>query len=128
MKVNDLAATLAQTLRTGNIHVGSGTGEGLTPVMKLAEWDVDSVRSHFVFPTTGCHCAPLAHHALGIEASCRFSFYLYNTFDEVDRAVDALADIVSFGSDASKQHLELEGTGKASIARPLQPDPRGSLS
>jgi cysteine desulfurase/selenocysteine lyase len=76
----------------------------------------------------GCHCVPLAHHALGIEASCRFSFYLYNTFDEVDRAVDALAEIVSFGSDASKQHLELEGTGKASIARPLQPDPRGSLS
>jgi cysteine desulfurase/selenocysteine lyase len=53
MKVNDLAATLAQALRKGNIHVGSGTGEGLTPVMKLAEWDVDSVRSHFVFPTTG---------------------------------------------------------------------------
>lgn len=42
----------------------------------------------------GCHCAPLAHHVLGIEASCRFGFYLYNTFDEVDRAVDALADIV----------------------------------
>jgi cysteine desulfurase/selenocysteine lyase len=76
----------------------------------------------------GCHCAPLAHHALGIEASCRFSFYLYNTFDEVDRAVDALADIVSSGSDASKQRLELEGTGKALIARPLQPDPRWSLS
>ena len=51
----------------------------------------------------GCHCAPLAHHAFGIEASCRFSFYLYNTFDEVERAVDALADIASLGSAASSR-------------------------
>ncbi len=29
----------------------------------------------------GCHCATLAHHALGLNppASCRLSFYLYNT-------------------------------------------------
>jgi len=45
----------------------------------------------------GCHCATLAHEALGIGASCRLSFYLYNTIDEVDRAVDALAAIVSAG-------------------------------
>src|SRR5215831_5659769 len=33
----------------------------------------------------GCHCATLAHHALGLDppASCRLSFYLYNTPDEV---------------------------------------------
>ena len=43
----------------------------------------------------GCHCASLAHRALGIDASCRFSFYLYNSFDDVDRAVDALAHIVN---------------------------------
>lgn len=43
----------------------------------------------------GCHCASLAHRALGIEASCRLSFYLYNTLAEVERAVDALAHIVS---------------------------------
>jgi cysteine desulfurase/selenocysteine lyase len=41
----------------------------------------------------GCHCATLAHHALGLTppASCRLSFYLYNTLDEVDRAVAAVA-------------------------------------
>jgi cysteine desulfurase/selenocysteine lyase len=41
----------------------------------------------------GCHCATLAHHALGLSppASCRLSFYLYNTLDEVDQAVDAVA-------------------------------------
>jgi cysteine desulfurase/selenocysteine lyase len=43
----------------------------------------------------GCHCATLAHHALGLTppASCRLSFYLYNTPDEVDRAVEAVATI-----------------------------------
>jgi cysteine desulfurase/selenocysteine lyase len=39
----------------------------------------------------GCHCATLAHHALGLPASCRLSFYLYNTPDEVDRAVEVVA-------------------------------------
>jgi cysteine desulfurase/selenocysteine lyase len=45
----------------------------------------------------GCHCATLAHRALQLDppASCRLSFYLYNTLDEVDRAVDALAAIVT---------------------------------
>jgi cysteine desulfurase / selenocysteine lyase len=45
----------------------------------------------------GCHCAALAHRHLGIEpaASCRLSFYLYNTTDDVDRATGALAAIVA---------------------------------
>jgi len=49
----------------------------------------------------GCHCATLAHHALGLNppASCRLSFYLYNTPGEIDRAVDAVAAIAA-GRDA----------------------------
>ena len=45
----------------------------------------------------GCHCATLAHHALHLTppASCRLSFYVYNTLDEVEYAVDALAAIVT---------------------------------
>ncbi|HEY7142701.1 MAG TPA: aminotransferase class V-fold PLP-dependent enzyme, partial [Streptosporangiaceae bacterium] len=45
----------------------------------------------------GCHCATLAHHALALTppASCRLSFYLYNTPGEVDRAVDAVAAIAA---------------------------------
>ena len=41
----------------------------------------------------GCHCATLAHRYLGLEpaASCRLSFYIYNTTDDVDAAVAALA-------------------------------------
>jgi cysteine desulfurase / selenocysteine lyase len=45
----------------------------------------------------GCHCATLAHHALGLDppASCRLSFYLYNTPAEVDAAVAAVAAIAT---------------------------------
>ncbi len=42
----------------------------------------------------GCHCADLAHHCLLIPASCRLSFYFYNTIEEVDHACDALERIV----------------------------------
>ena len=43
----------------------------------------------------GCHCAALAHRHLGITASCRFSFYLYNTMADVERAVGAVRDLVA---------------------------------
>jgi cysteine desulfurase/selenocysteine lyase len=45
----------------------------------------------------GCHCATLAHRYLGLEppASCRLSFYLYNTVEEVELAADALARTVA---------------------------------
>jgi len=44
----------------------------------------------------GCHCATLAHRALGLipPASCRLSFYLYNTPEDVDRACRAVAAAV----------------------------------
>jgi cysteine desulfurase/selenocysteine lyase len=44
----------------------------------------------------GCHCATLAHHSLKLLpfGSCRLSFYLYNTLEEVDYAADALAVVV----------------------------------
>jgi cysteine desulfurase / selenocysteine lyase len=53
-------------------------------------------RAH-VESRAGCHCAMLAHHDLGLDppASCRLSFALYNTYDEVDTAVDALERIAS---------------------------------
>ena len=42
----------------------------------------------------GCHCATLAHRELGLLASCRLSFYLYNTMEDVERAVGAVRDLV----------------------------------
>lgn len=40
----------------------------------------------------GCHCATLAHHDLGLDpaASCRVSFTIYNSPDDVDRVVGAV--------------------------------------
>jgi cysteine desulfurase/selenocysteine lyase len=38
----------------------------------------------------GHHCAQPLHEKLGIKASARASFYLYNTREEVDRLVDGL--------------------------------------
>ncbi len=38
----------------------------------------------------GLHCAQPLHEKLGLEATARVSFYLYNTCDEVDRLVSAL--------------------------------------
>jgi cysteine desulfurase / selenocysteine lyase len=48
----------------------------------------------------GCHCATLAHRDLGLTppASCRLSFALYTTTDEVDYAVTALERIASRSS------------------------------
>jgi cysteine desulfurase / selenocysteine lyase len=45
----------------------------------------------------GCHCATLAHRALELTppASCRLSFYLYNTPGDVDQAVAAVAAIAA---------------------------------
>jgi len=55
----------------------------------------DGLNARGVESRAGCHCATLAHHHLGILASCRLSFYFYNTLDEVDRAVDALEAVLS---------------------------------
>ncbi|MFI5891055.1 aminotransferase class V-fold PLP-dependent enzyme [Actinoplanes sp. NPDC051513] len=45
----------------------------------------------------GCHCATLAHRALGLDppATCRLSFALYNTPDDVDLATDAVRETVA---------------------------------
>ena len=38
----------------------------------------------------GHHCAQPLHDRLGVHASARASFYLYNTLEEVDELVQAL--------------------------------------
>lgn len=43
----------------------------------------------------GCHCATLTHRQMGLDppASCRLSFYLYNTPAEVDYATAAVEQV-----------------------------------
>ncbi len=66
------------------------TVAGRSPVEVAEALDAAGVEAR-----AGCHCATLAHHALGLTASCRLSFAFYNTLDDVDAAVDALADVVA---------------------------------
>jgi cysteine desulfurase/selenocysteine lyase len=40
----------------------------------------------------GDHCTQPLHDKLGVAASARASFYIYNTREEVDRLIDALED------------------------------------
>ncbi len=65
--------------------------EGHDPMALAAALDRAGVESR-----AGCHCATLAHRALGLEppASCRLSFYLYNTPAEVDRACGTLLGLL----------------------------------
>jgi cysteine desulfurase / selenocysteine lyase len=62
--------------------------DGMSP-FAIAE----TLDRHGVEARAGCHCATLAHRVLGLDppASCRLSFALYNTPDDVDRAVGAVA-------------------------------------
>jgi cysteine desulfurase/selenocysteine lyase len=41
----------------------------------------------------GHHCAMPLHARLGLSASCRASFYLYNRLDEVETLADELTQI-----------------------------------
>eukprot|EP00933_Yihiella_yeosuensis_P040191 TRINITY_DN34430_c0_g1_i1.p1 TRINITY_DN34430_c0_g1~~TRINITY_DN34430_c0_g1_i1.p1 ORF type:complete len:543 (-),score=93.38 TRINITY_DN34430_c0_g1_i1:235-1659(-) len=52
---------------------------------------------------SGHHCTQPLHAELGIAASARLSAYFYNTFEEIDVAVEALKDAISMlrGDDSS---------------------------
>ena len=64
---------------------------------RSAEDLADALNEFRIESRAGCHCAGLAHHSLDIPASCRLSFYIYNTIEEVDTAVDILSKIVREG-------------------------------
>lgn len=68
----------------------------------LIAFTVDGVHPHDVAQIlsasgicirTGHHCAEPLHTYLGIHASCRASFYLYNTEEEVDYFLEKLKDV-----------------------------------
>jgi cysteine desulfurase/selenocysteine lyase len=76
---------------SGRTPLVSFNVDGWNP-MELAE----ALNHAGIESRAGCHCATLAHHALELDppASCRLSFYLYNTIDEVDLATDAVRQLV----------------------------------
>ena len=71
----------------------------------IVAFNVDGVHPHDVATAldqegiairAGHHCAQPLMGALGAQSTARASFYLYNTEDEVDRFVDALAKTREF--------------------------------
>jgi cysteine desulfurase/selenocysteine lyase len=44
----------------------------------------------------GHHCAQPLMDWLGVPATCRASFYVYNSFEDVDRLVEALIKVREF--------------------------------
>ena len=67
----------------------------------LVSFEVDGVHAHdlseilndyAVAIRAGHHCTQPLHQKLGVTASARASFYLYNTTEEIDVLVDAIED------------------------------------
>lgn len=53
------------------------------------------LNKHKVCVRAGNHCAKLLKESLGINNTCRLSFYLYNTKEEIDHLIDVLdSDII----------------------------------
>lgn len=81
-----------------------GPGPGASRV-GLASFVVEGIHAHDVGQflddrgiavRVGHHCAQPVHRRFGATASTRISTYLYNTADEVDAAVEAVADARAF--------------------------------
>jgi cysteine desulfurase/selenocysteine lyase len=84
--------------------LGPGAEAGVERV-GLASFVVDGIHSHDVGQflddrgiavRVGHHCAQPVHRRFGATATTRISTYLYNTADEVDAAVQAVADSRTF--------------------------------
>jgi cysteine desulfurase/selenocysteine lyase len=67
----------------------------------LVSFNLESVHAHdlssilndsAVAIRAGDHCTQPLHDKLGVPATARASFYIYNTRDEVDKLVDAIDD------------------------------------
>ena len=72
-------------------------------------WIAERLNDLGVESRAGCHCATLAHHDLHLTppASCRLSFALYTSSDDVDRAMTALRRVA---------RLRPAGRGRSSAA------------
>ncbi len=72
--------------------------EGVDPGDIGVMLDVD----HNIATRTGLHCAPLVHAQLGLverDGGVRFSIGAFNTAEEVDAAIAAIADIAQWARD-----------------------------
>ena len=72
---------------------------GIIPfnVQGLSSHDVALFADNFgIMIRSGYHCAQPLHQIFGLKSSARASFYIYNTFEEIDRFVEVLKEIEHF--------------------------------
>lgn len=82
---------------------GPGPGVRRSPLLafNIAGLDprqiAEGLNEYGVEARAGCHCATLAHRDLGLTlpASCRLSFALYTSVDDVDRATEAVRRVAT---------------------------------
>ena len=86
----------------------SFTVDGLSP-FAIAE----GLDRYGVEARAGCHCATLAHRELGLDppASCRLSFAVYTTVEDVDRATEAVARVVEAAAGDGVDRSDRIGPG-----------------
>ncbi len=78
------------------IYNNSKQGSGIISfnLEKVPPHDVASLLDGYgITIRAGHHCCMPLMKKLGIQGTCRVSFYLYNTFEDVDKLVDALKKI-----------------------------------
>lgn len=98
-----LATRFADGVRgIAGVKIYGGGGVDRTGIVALNIGDADSALVADILNTSfgictraGAHCAPLMHQALGTEnqGAVRFSFSHFNTAEEVDEGIRALAEI-----------------------------------
>ena len=89
VELGKLAEVNILSKNDNNIGIISFTVEGVHP------HDVAEILArHNVAIRAGHHCAQLAMKTLGVQATCRASFYFYNTREDVDMLVEAIKDAV----------------------------------
>lgn len=87
----------------GTIVYGTKEIDKKVPVVSINIGDIGSSEISYVLDETfdiatrsGLHCAPMAHKTIGTleQGTVRFSFGYFNTIDQVDATLDAIAHII----------------------------------
>jgi cysteine desulfurase/selenocysteine lyase len=78
-------------------HSDESLSSGIIPfgVEGLSSHDVALFFDNYgIAIRSGFHCAEPLHQVFKLQSSARASFYLYNTFEEIDRFVDVLGQVM----------------------------------
>jgi cysteine desulfurase/selenocysteine lyase len=104
LHTKEMSVTLKDKLKAiGKIQiVGNANGSG-----SIVSFNVENIHPHDVASflaneniavRAGHHCAQPLHKSMGIPASVRASFSVYNTLDDVDKTIEALVALKKFWS------------------------------